>query len=92
MTGPPRDGRTRKLDDGGAFDGDMPVDDISDVESEREDLAPILVVEQAASEPTQARSISRSVSMLWVRASRPRILSLRRAHKYLSLYRICLSG
>ncbi|KAJ6603629.1 hypothetical protein DFH09DRAFT_1068781 [Mycena vulgaris] len=66
MTGPPHDRRTLKLDDEGAFDGDMPVDDISDVESEREDLAPILVVEQAASEPTQARSISRSMSMLWL--------------------------
>ncbi|KAJ7793567.1 hypothetical protein B0H14DRAFT_2925920, partial [Mycena olivaceomarginata] len=65
MTGPPRDRRTLKLDNGGAFDGDMPVDDISDVESEHEDLASILVVEQAASEPTQARSISTSVSMLW---------------------------
>ncbi|KAJ7368714.1 hypothetical protein DFH08DRAFT_832075 [Mycena albidolilacea] len=56
MAGPPRDRRT--------LNGDMPVDDISDVESEREDLAPILVVEQAASEPTQARSVSRSMSML----------------------------
>jgi hypothetical protein len=91
MTGPPRDHRTLKLDDEGAFDGDMLVDDISDVESEREDLAPILVVEQAASEPTQARSISRSMSMLGVRASRPPI-SLRKAHEYLSLYRICSSG
>ncbi|KAF7328530.1 hypothetical protein MVEN_02540500 [Mycena venus] len=64
MRGPPRDCRTLELDDEGAFDGELPVDDISDAESEREDPAPILVMEQAASEPTLARSISSSMSML----------------------------
>jgi hypothetical protein len=66
----PRDCRTLELDDEGAFDGDLPVDDVSDAESEREDPAPILVM---ASEPTQAPSTFFSMTMLPVCVSRPRI-------------------